>query len=287
MSDGAWRNTRTGEIALRAAAEALKMNIDLIDGDKLERELEKFGNEELSTDKDNPNREKLSEYKVETLRFRPTPILASGEAEPVESRFGPEKAATVFLWKDHYYPLVPKGIFPNLRRISNHYVELQVSSPPLSSSSETRINGREGANKIEKILQKVTMHQADISESLGTAKHDLTPVTSRIRPYEKNWSPEHYNSVLQKEKSQSHLEDLPSQPFKSGPGTVVDRPVEQKGINGWAAFGLGAGLATTVAAGLISAWRWLARRPTPRRNERVARDINYYSDDEFDVNGKL
>src|ERR1700685_1315063 len=74
LLDGAWKSMETGALQLKAAAEAYRVNIDFVDGDKLQRELEK------------PDGGNVLKDKVETSRFGPTPLLSSGEAEPVEPR---------------------------------------------------------------------------------------------------------------------------------------------------------------------------------------------------------
>jgi len=294
-------NMKTGELQLKAAAESRKVNIDFIDGDKLQRELEK------------PDGGNGRKDKVETLRFEPTPMLTHGEADPVESRFGPNEAVTLFLWKEHYYPLFRKGSFPNMRKIPSPHPGLQVAqvaspstepSPPLSSGSDTRINDDAGPPKISKVLETIAKHQAALSEPRPKRKSkplpeqpknqppseapSKLPTTNGVRPVKEHWDPYHDSLVLYKGKTEPQLEELPPQPFKSGVEKGVTSPVEQTGMNGWVAMGLGAVVATlvTVAGALgLKFWR---RNQSPPRNERRARDVNYYSDgdDEFDGRAK-
>ena len=290
---------KTGQLQLKAAAEAYRVNIDFVDGDKLQRELEK------------PDGGNGLKDKVETSRFGPTPIVTYGEAEPVEPRFGPDKATTLFLWKEHYYPLFPKGSVPNLRRIPNHHPGAQVASPssepspPLSSGSDTRINDDTGPPTIGKILDTITKHQASLSEPRPKGKSEpppaqgktespsepssKLPTTNGVRPGKEHWDPYHDSLVLYKGKSEPRLEELPPQPFKSEMEKGVNSMVEQTGMNGWVALGLGAVIATLVTVGGALGFNfWRRRAQSPARNERRARDVNYYSDgdDEFDVRAK-
>jgi hypothetical protein len=69
----------------------------------------------------------------------------------------------------------------------------------------------------------------------------------------------------------------------------VNSMVEQTGMNGWMALGLGAVVATLVAVGgALGLNFWRRRAQSASQNERKARDVNYYSDgdDEFDVRAK-
>jgi len=289
----------TGQLQLKAAAEAFRVNIDFVDGDKLQRDLEK------------PDGGNVLKDKVETWRFGPTPLLTDGEAEPVEPRFGPDKATTLFLWKDHYYPLFPKGSLPNFRRIPNHPPEAQVASPssepapPLSSGSDTRINDDAGLPTIGKMLDTITKHQASLSEPRPKGKSEpppaqgktkspsepssKLPTTNGVRPSKEHWDPYHDSLVLYKGKSETRLEELPPQPFKNDMEKGVNSMVEQTGMNGWMALGLGAVVATLVAVGgALGLNFWRRRAQSASQNERKARDVNYYSDgdDEFDVRAK-
>jgi hypothetical protein len=289
---------KTGELQLKAAAESMKVNIDFMDGDKLQRELEKSDDDMRA--------------KVETLRFGPTPILTHGKVhETVESRFGPDKATTLFLWKEHYYPLFTRGALPDLRNIPSHHVGAQVPSPssepsrpPLSSGSDTRINDDAGPPKIGKVLETITKHQAGLSESRPKRKTEPSPKKEKIerlsqpssklptmtgvRPDKEHWDPYHDSLVLYKGKTDPNIEELPPKPLKSGMEKGVNPPIEQTGMNGWVAMGLGAVVATLVTvAGALGLKFWRGAQ-SPARNERRVRDVNYYSDgnDEFDVREK-
>lgn len=290
LLDKVWRNKATGEVQLKAAAEAMRINIDFIDGDKLESQLARLDYQNMESEN------------VETKKFRPTPILMDGtEAEPVESQFGPDKARTVFLWREHYYPLFRKGTFPNLRKIpKHHHVGAQVSTPPLSSNSETRTNNEDGAT-IANVLEKITMHQNGIAESIlkGRTKpppslskpisqpnkpppqplHDKPPPKG-VRPGKEHWDPYHNSLILYTGKKVPWLEELPPQPFVNGGQKDVVSPVEHTGMNGWAAFSLGAVVATLTAAVGAVGWRIWKRPSVKTGNEKRARDVNYYSDDE-------
>jgi len=297
LLDGDWRDMKTGELQLRAATEALKVNIDFMDGDKLQRVLEKS--------------DRNMKAKVEFLRFGPTPILTNGKThEPVESRFGRDKATTLFLWKEHYYPLFPKGRFPNLRNIPGHHAGAQVQSPssepsrPISSGSDTRVNDDSGPPKIDKVLETITKHQASLAEprpkrkskpspEKGKTKNpsqpsSKEPTTTRVRPDKEHWDPYHDSLVLYKGKAEHNLKELPPKPFKSGLEKGVNLPVEQTGMNGWVAMGLGAVVATVMTVGGALGLKLWRAAQSPAGNERRARDINCYSDsdDEFDVRAK-
>ena len=259
----------TGQLQLKAAAEAMRINIDFIDGDKLERELEKAGSDNVEKDI------------LNILRFDPTPILMEGEAEPVESRFGPDKAVTIFLWREHYYPMFPRGTFPYLRRMPGHHIGAQVASPSHSTYSDTRTS--DGVETtIGDVLDKITMHQDNIAEYLENRKSKSTspplhsPSTTKgVRPGKEHWDPHHNSPVFYTGKTAPPLEELPPKPVENGAP-----PVETTGINGWTALGLGAVVATLTAVAGAIGWKRSKRPSKKGRIEKRARNVKYCSDDD-------
>lgn len=244
-----WENAGIGEHQVKAAAEYLGVNIEIIDASNLNRPLR---------------------------IFPPTPIVdderQNGPPAPESQRVVPEEPIRLLLYSEHYYPVLPKNSFPGAPRDSTRVVRLQ---SPFSESLDDSVTPPEPG--IAKLKGSDLGHLTPKEVSMGKAEPELLAPSRPIEPL----LTEDRTQVSNEIKEPGKVAEVSEARVAL---TAEETRVKDQGLSfstlGDVALGLfaGVGVATTIYAvvkGGQALWRFLNGRNRMKGRSRKRRMINF------------